>query len=148
MRSFLVRTIVCIGLLAAAVPQAVSQQKAVSDINRRGVDGSTPLQWAVYEDNVAEVQRLLKAGANVALANNYGATPMTLASEVGNTAILKLLLEAGANANSANLDGQTALLAVSRTGNVEAAELLVKHGAKIDARESFGGQTALMWAAA
>jgi ankyrin repeat protein len=37
---------------------------------------------------------------------------------------------------------------VARTGNVEAAELLVKHGAKVDAKERWGGQTALMWASA
>src|SRR5262249_51183994 len=126
---------------------ASSQQRA-ADVNRRGVDGSTPLQFAVYEGNVAEVKRLIKAGANVSLANNYGATPMGLAAEVGNTEILKLLLEAGANADSPNQDGQTALLAVARTGNVEAAELLVKHGATVDAKEKWGGQTALMWASA
>jgi len=125
-----------------------AQQKAATDVNKRGVDGSTPLQWAVYEDNAAEVKRLLKAGANVSLANNYGATPMGLAAEVGNTEIIKLLLEAGANADSPNADGQTALMEVARTGNVQAAELLVQHGAKIDAKEKFGGQTALMWASA
>src|SRR6185295_12325585 len=108
--NLLVRAIICMGLLAAAAPEAVSQQKAVSDVNRRGVDGSTPLQWAVYEGDVAEVRRLLKAGADVSIANNYGASPMGLAAEVGNTEIIKLLLEAGANADSANADGQTALL--------------------------------------
>src|SRR5215471_14253441 len=91
---------------------------------------------------------LPKAGANVSLANNYGATPMGLAAEAGNTEIIKLLLEAGADADSPNADGQTGLMEVARTGNVEAAELLVKHGAKVDAKEQFGGQTALMWASA
>jgi ankyrin repeat protein len=154
MRSFLVRTILYTGLLAAAASaaevrvSAAAQQKGAADVNRRAVDGSTPLQWAVYNGDVAEVRRLLKAGANVSLANNYGATPMSLAAEVGNAEIIKLLLEAGANANSPNADGQTALLAVARTGNVEAAELLVKHGATVDAKERWGGQTALMWASA
>ena len=136
--------VVFVGLLAVEL----RAQAPATDINRREVDGSTPLQWAVYRDDVAEAQRLLKAGANVKLANNYGITPMVLASDIANPAMIKLLLDAGADANSANLDGQTALLAVARTGNVEAAELLVKHGAKIDARERFGGQTALMWASA
>jgi uncharacterized protein len=140
---------VLIAALIAALPAlAAAQQRAGADANRRGVDGSTPLQWAVYDGNVAEVRRLLKAGANGSLANNYGATPMGLAAEVGNAEIIKLLLEAGADADSPNADGQTALLAVARTGNVEAAELLVKHGAKVDAREQWGGQTALMWASA
>jgi ankyrin repeat protein len=123
-----------------------AQQKSAVDVNKRGVDGSTPLQWAVYDGNVAEVRRLLKAGAKMSLANDYGATPMGLAAEAGNTEIIKLLLEAGADADSPNADGQTALMEVARTGNVEAAELLVKHGAKVDAKERFGGQTALMWA--
>src|SRR5262249_42542607 len=127
---------------------AARPQKATADVNRRGVDGSTPLQWAVYEGNVTEVRRLLKAGANVSLANNYGATPMGLAAEVGNAEIIKLLLEAGADADSPNPEGQTALMAVARTGNLEAAELLVKRGARIEAKERWGGQTALMWASA
>ncbi len=39
-------------------------------------------------------------------------------------------------------------MSVARTGNVEAARLLIKHGANVNAVERFGGQTALMWAAA
>ena len=146
----------CLCLLAAtllALPvSAQAQQRrdrpATQDVNRRNSDGSTPLQWAVYEGNVAEVKRLLRAGADVSLANNYGATPMSLAAEEGNTEILKVLLEVGADPDSPNADGQTALQAVARTGNVEAAQVLLNHGATVDAREKWGGQTALMWASA
>jgi ankyrin repeat protein len=118
------------------------------DVNRRNPDGSTPLQWAVYTGDVTAARRLLRAGANISLANNYGATPMSLAAEVANTEMLKMLLEAGANADSPNADGQTALMAVARTGNVAAAQLLLEHGATVDAKEKWGGQTALMWASA
>ncbi len=38
-------------------------------------------------------------------------------------------------------------MAVARTGNVEAARLLLKAGADVNAKEHWGGQTALMWAA-
>jgi ankyrin repeat protein len=127
---------------------AAQQKTAAADVNRRAADGSTPLQWAVFRADVAEVRRLLKAGANVSLASNYGVTAMGLAAEIGNAEIIKLLLEAGADVESPNADGQTALLAVSRTGNVEAAKLLLDRGAKVDAREKWGGQTALMWASA
>jgi len=144
MRSFLVTTIV----LTVALPALALQTTDINPVNRRAVDGSTPLQWAVYENDVNEVLRLLQAGANVSLANNYGATPMSLAAEVGNADIIRLLLDAGAGADSPDVDRQTALMAVARTGNVEAAELLVKHGASVDARERWGGQTALMWASA
>jgi ankyrin repeat protein len=129
-------------------PSAQGQQAARQEVNRRNPDGSTPLQWAVYEGNVAEVKRLLRAGADVSIANNYGATPMSLAAEVGNADLIAVLLEAGANVESPNADGQTALLAVARTGNVQAAQLLLDAGARVDAREAFGGQTPLMWATA
>jgi ankyrin repeat protein len=129
-----------------ATPPA--SRRAAENVNRRNPDGSTPLQWAVFAGNVAEVKRLLRAGADVKAANNYGATPMSLAAEVANTDVLKVLLEVGANADSPNADGQTALMAVARTGNVEAATLLLDHGATLDAREKWGGQTALMWASA
>jgi uncharacterized protein len=119
-----------------------------ADVNRRNADGSTPLQWAVYEGDAESVRRLLKAGADASLANTYGASPMGLAAEVADTAILKLLLDAGADADSPNAEGMTALMLVARTGSVEAAKLLLDHGASVDAREGFGGQTALMWAAA
>jgi ankyrin repeat protein len=122
--------------------------RPAADVNRRNADGSTPLQWAVYDGNVAEVKRLLRAGADVSIANNYGATAMSLAAEVGNAELIAMLLEAGANVESPNADGQTALQEVARTGNVKAAQLLLDAGAAVDARERFGGQTALMWASA
>jgi ankyrin repeat protein len=127
---------------------AAAPATKAGDANARESDGSTPLQWAVYRRNAAEVQRLLKAGADVSLANNYGATPMSLAAATGDAEIIRLLLKAGADPDSANAEGQTALMAVARTGNVEAAKLLVRAGAKVNAREQWGNQTALMWAAA
>jgi ankyrin repeat protein len=137
-----------IALAVVLIPGIGSGDAEDADVNRRNPDGSTPLQWAVYEADAAEVRRLLDAGADVSLANQYGATPMSLAAEVADTEILKLLLDAGADADSPNPEGQTALMAVARTGNVEAAKALLDQDATVDARESFGGQTALMWASA
>ena len=146
------RSAATVGLTLLLAASTVSAQKTRAttkeDVNRRAVDGSTPLQWAVYNGDVAEVRRLLRAGADVTIANNYGASPMTLAAEVANTDILKLLLEVGANADSPNPEGQTALMSVARTGNLDAAKLLLDHGATVDAKEKWGGQTALMWASA
>jgi uncharacterized protein len=164
------RTLVCAAVLATLLPVATGSVRSaagqeriqrvqapiahstsssrVEDVNHRYPDGSTPLQWAVYEGDVAEVERLIAAGADITLANDYGASPMTLAAEVANTEILRLLLKAGADADSPNPEGQTALLAVARTGNLDAAKLLLEFGATIDAREGWGGQTPLMWATA
>lgn len=114
----------------------------------RGPDGSTALQWAVYEGDYDRARALVRAGADVSLANNYGANAMQLAAETANVEMLKLLLDAGADVDSPNPEGQTALMLVARTGNVEAARLLVREGANVNAREGWGEQTALMWAAA
>jgi uncharacterized protein len=136
------------GTQGAGVAPAVASAPAEGSVNARAGDGSTPLQWAVYDSDVAEVARLVKAGADVNLANSYGATPMALAANTGNAEIIKLLLKAGADVESPNAEGQTALMAVARTGNIEAAKALLSHGANVNARETWGQQTALMWAAA
>jgi ankyrin repeat protein len=147
-RSFGVSVLLVLTALMVFAARVDVPPAAKADVDQRNADGSTPLQWAVYKGNVAEVRRLLDAGADPNLANEYGASPMSLAAEVANTEILTRLLEAGADADSPNQDGQTALMEVARTGNVAAANALLEHGATVDARESFGGQTALMWASA
>ncbi len=111
-------------------------------------DGSTPLQWAVFEGDDAEVKRLLAAGADPTVANDYGVDALQLAADSSNNEVIRLLLKAGANANSANPEGETVLHLVARAGNVEAAKLLLRAGARVDARERFGEQTPLMWATA
>ncbi|MDT8397331.1 MAG: ankyrin repeat domain-containing protein [Pseudomonadales bacterium] len=118
------------------------------DVNEHGPDGSTPLQWAVYDGKLEKVKALIAAGADVNAVNDYGANAMQLAAEVANIELLRLLLDAGADVDSPNPEGQTALMLVARTGNLDAAKLLVAHDATIDAREGWGEQTALMWASA
>jgi uncharacterized protein len=118
------------------------------DVNQRSTDGTTALHWAVYNDDVGLVDRLLAAGADANARNDYNSTPLGEAAVVGNAAVIKKLLKAGANVEAANADGQTALMVVARSSNVEAANLLLKAGAKVNAREQWRGQTALMWAAA
>jgi uncharacterized protein len=109
---------------------------------------STPLLDAAYNGDSARVAELIRSGADVNAANLFGATPMSQAALRGDTEVLRLLLKGGANPDSPNAEGETALMTVARTGNIEAAKLLVNAGARIDAREKWGGQTALIWAAA
>lgn len=125
---------------------AMIQQGA--DVNAREANGTTALHWAVYHQDVALVKRLLAAGAKVAVVNDFGSSPMQEAAVTGNAAVIRMLLDAGANVESANAEGQTALMAVARTGNVDAAKMLLVAGADVNATEKFGGQSALMWAAA
>ena len=114
----------------------------------RAPDGTTPLHWAVYRDDVEQVRQLLKAGADAKAANEYGATPMSEAAIAGNPAVIEMLLKAGADPDSPNADGQTALMVLARTSNVAAAKVLLHRHANVNAAEERRGQTALMWAAA
>jgi len=111
-------------------------------------DGTTALHWAVRQDDVELVERLLKTGADPKAANRYGVTPLHLAAVNGSAVLIERLLKAGADPNAPGADGETALMSVARGGHVDAAKVLLEHGAAVDAREMWHGQTALMWASA
>jgi ankyrin repeat protein len=59
-----------------------------------------------------------------------------------------MLLEAKADPNLALLSGETPLMTAVDKGNIDTVRLLLEKGANVNAKESKGGQTALMWAAA
>jgi ankyrin repeat protein len=117
-------------------------------VNTPDPDGTTPLIWATHEGDADLVRRLIRARADVEAVNDYGATALGEAAVIGHAEIIDMLLREGADPNQTNPEGQTPLMAVARTGNVEAARLLVEAGADVNATEEWGGQTALIWAAA
>ena len=119
-----------------------------ADANAAGPDGSTPLLYAANSGDVELVRALIKAGARVNVKNQFGTTAITEAAIIGSAPVLDVLLKAGADPNTSNPEGETPLMAVARPGNVAAARLLVEARADVHARENFGGQSALMWAAA
>ena len=116
--------------------------------NAPGPDGTTPIMWAAHNDDLALAQALIKAGANVKLKNQFGTTALTEAAIIGSAPIIEALLKAGADPNTKNPEGETALMAVARSGKVDAAKALLDAGADVNVKESWGEQSALMWAAA
>ena len=118
------------------------------DPNTPGPDGTTAIMWAAANDDIELVRALIAARANVTQKNQFGTTAITEASIIGSARVIDALLKAGADANTRNPEGETPLMAVARSGKVDAAMRLLEAGADIDATESFGGQSALMWAAA
>ncbi len=127
---------------------ALALIKDKADVNAAESDGTTPLHYAVFHDDVALVDSLLKAGAKASVANKYGSTPLLEAAVRGDPVVIEKLVKAGADVNAGNGDGQTALLILSRTSNVEAAKFLIGHGANVNVTEHWHDQTPLMWAAA
>ncbi len=137
-----------VNLLLIVFLASAPLQQPKPNAKAKDPDGTTPLHWSVQREDAADVDRLIKAGADVNAKNDYGSTPMSEAALAGNTAVIERLLKAGADVESPNADGQTALMIVARTSNVAAAKLLLSHGANVNAVEKWRGQTALMWAAA
>ncbi len=118
------------------------------DVNAGETDGTTPLHWAAYHNDLAIAEMLVEAGANVTAANRYDVAPLSLAAVGGDADLIELLLSAGADPNTVQGEGETVLMTAVRTGKLEAVEALLRHGADVNAVEMWRGQTALMWAAA
>ena len=52
-------------------------------------DGTTALHWAVHNDNLPLVERLLAKRAPVNARSDYGATPMSEAAILGNPGMIR-----------------------------------------------------------
>ena len=127
---------------------ALKMMQEGADVNAAQADGTTPLQWATYRNDLELVKALLARGAKAKVTNSFGASPLSEAVKIANLDLVTQLLKAGADVESPNADGQTVLMLAARNGSVEIARALLKYGANLNAVETWRGQTALMWAAA
>jgi ankyrin repeat protein len=118
-----------------------------ADPNTLGPDGTTATMFAAHNDDLALVQALIKAGANVKLKNQFGTSAITEAAIIGSAPIIDALIKAGADPNFKNPDGETPLMEAARSGRIDAAKRLLDAGADVNAKENWGGQSAVMWAA-
>ncbi|MBZ5635465.1 MAG: ankyrin repeat domain-containing protein [Acidobacteriia bacterium] len=119
-----------------------------ANVNAAGADGSTAVMYAAANGDLELVRALIKAGADVKLKSQLGTSALTEAAIIGSAPIIDALLKAGADPNLKTPDGETPLMAAARSGKVEAAKALLAAGADINTKETWGGQSALMWAAA
>jgi len=127
-----------------AVVRALLTQHA--EVNGPLADGTTALHWVVRADELGTADLLIKAGADVKIANRHRVTPLELACVNGSAAMIAKLLDAGADVNAANPSDQTALMVAARTGNPAAVQVLLDRGAAVNAHDTLAQQTALMLA--
>jgi ankyrin repeat protein len=96
--------------------------------------GETPLHTAVIEGNLARVQELLRAGADVNARATQGETPLHLAAALGDAAIARELINHGADLNAQDSVQFTPLHRAAMNDHVGVMELLLDAGADIGAR--------------
>jgi len=87
---------------------------------------------AIRRGSVADVDRLLKAGASPNIVDVDGTPALMAATLFGDTALVKLLIERGADPNRTGAGGTTALMWA--VPNVEKVRVLLEHGASVNAR--------------
>jgi ankyrin repeat protein len=125
---------------------ALAAVRAGADVNALQADGSSPLLVAVNRIDHELVRELLQRGADPDIRNSFGATALGEALALGDIALTGMLLQAGADPNLGNDDNQTPLMLAARLGSLPLVEALVKAGARVNEREQYRDQSALMWA--
>ena len=123
--------------------------EAGGDVDTPEADGTTALHWAVRQDQAGITNLLLHAEADANTANRYGMTPLLLAGTNGSPDIVASLLDGRRGPEPRHAGGRDA--ADDRGAHREPGRCcacLLTHGARVDDREAWRKQTALMWAAA
>ncbi len=85
---------------------------------------------AVKSNEIEEVKKLIKEGADVNVVDKYGKTALHKASYWGYSKIVKMLIEKGADVNMVDEYEITALYWASFEGHSEIVKMLEKAGAK------------------
>ncbi|MGE5246689.1 MAG: ankyrin repeat domain-containing protein [Betaproteobacteria bacterium] len=103
---------------------------------------------AARDGRDAEVQALVKSGADVNAPAGDGMTALHWAARHGDATLVRTLLEAGASVGSTTrLGAYTPLHLAAEAGSAPVVDLLVRHGADVNAA-TITGATPLMLAAA
>lgn len=104
---------------------------------------SKELIEAVQAGNVAEVRRMLAAGADVNSRDEAGATLLMQAAQAGNLAMVEAVIDAGADVNASDERGWTALVKAvynheQKRGFGDVVRALIEAGANIEVAIGYG----------
>jgi len=103
-----------------------------------------PMIVAAKYGDLASVERLLKAGADVNTRTAMGNTALTFAAGHGHLQMVEALLEAHANVNASDSDGYTPLHSAVHGDDVRVVNALIAAHADVDARTKKGNVTPLL----
>jgi ankyrin repeat protein len=133
---FLCFAMVCVATSAMAQQQTPEREPTQEEI----VESLPPLMRAAAKNQVDEVRRLLKEGADVNQSADLGFTALIFASMLGHLDVIKILLDAGADPNGVagmshpRIIITPLLAAMVRTNKkrLETIDVLIAGGAKVN----------------
>jgi ankyrin repeat protein len=104
---------------------------------------ATDLHFAAQAGDVAEVKRLVEAGADVNVLDENGNTPLKYASAEPHPQVLRALIALGASPHISDRRGFTPIHCVAGHGfyeeAIEMAEILIAAGADVNVRSKVHG---------
>jgi Ankyrin repeats (3 copies) len=98
---------------------------------QRSKQPSLPLVQAADTGDIASVERLVAAGADMNAATSNGMTPLMCAAQNGHIEIVSLLVARGADVYLARNDGATALTLAAFYGHHDVVRALVSSGSRL-----------------
>ncbi|HAY76565.1 MAG TPA: hypothetical protein DCY33_01900 [Gemmatimonadetes bacterium] len=149
MGSVLVESPVADAARSGDLDEVRSLLRGGADVNAAQGDGMSALHWAAERGDMALLEVLLYAGAELEASTRIGHyRPLHIAARNGNVEVVKRLIESGADINSVtDPSGSTPLHLAALSGNGSVVRELVNAGADIDSREAEWQQTPLIFAA-
>src|SRR5215471_17955882 len=91
---------------------------------------------AIRNNNLARLETMTRAGADVNAVDDQGQTPLMYSASVGSLEAMKYLLTKGANVNAQSGSGLTSLM-LSAT-DINKVRLLLDRGANVNASTKVG----------
>ncbi|MBI3342070.1 ankyrin repeat domain-containing protein [Candidatus Curtissbacteria bacterium] len=98
-----------------------------SDIKTTGV---MALDWAAFQGDLHEIQRLIACGVDLEEGDYDGRTAIHLAASEGQEEVVRYLIAKKVNINPKDRMGGTPLTDAIRGNHTKVVELLKKHGAQ------------------
>lgn len=130
----------------AALIQAIIDSRRDKNLDARSWDNNTSASIAATFGHVDTMRILIKANANLNIANNKGHTPLWFAAQHGHSDAVQLLIKSKVDCDQVSGKSSTAVYAAAKNGHVSVLKVLIKSKADLN-KANKDEQTPLMIAA-